>query len=95
MSLETFKDNYILPEFENEKGIQNSDEDFFLKDSKVVRSLSQISYRILNYIMYSHLLFYKLYKETKIFDKYLPDKMNWIQVISECWTMIKYELNKL
>ena len=29
MSLETFKDNYILPEFENEKGIQNSDEDFF------------------------------------------------------------------
>lgn len=45
--------------------------------------------------MYSHLLFYKLYKETKIFDKYLPDKMNWIQVISECWTMIKYELNKL
>ena len=95
MSLETFKDNYILPEFENEKGIQNSDEDFFLKDSKVVRSLSQISYRILNYIMYSHLLFYKLYKETKIFDKYLPDKMNWIKVISECWTMIKYELNKL
>ena len=78
MSLETFKDNYILPEFENEKGIQNSDENFFFKDSKVVRSLSQISYRILNYIMYSHLLFYKLYKETKIFDKYLPDKMNWI-----------------
>lgn len=45
--------------------------------------------------MYSHLLFYKLYKETKIFDKYHSDKMNWIQVISECWAMIKYELNKL
>ena len=69
--------------------------DFFLKDSKIIRSLSQISYRILNYILYSHLLFYKIYNETKSFDIYLPKKMSWIQVISECWRMIKYELNKL
>jgi len=95
MSLEIFRDNYILTEFETEKGIQNSDEDFFLKDSKIVRSLSQISYRILNYILYSHLLFYKIYNETKSFDKYLPEKMSWIKVISECWTMIEHELNKL
>ena len=95
MSLEIFRDNYILTEFETEKGIQNSDEDFFLKDSKIVRSLSQISYRILNYILYSHLLFYKIYNETKSFDKYLPEKMSWIEVISECWKMIEYELNKL
>lgn len=95
MSLEIFRDNYILTEFETEKGIQNSDEDFFLKDSKIVRSLSQISYRILNYILYSHLLFYKIYNETKSFDKYLPEKMSWIEVISECWKMIEHELNKL
>ena len=95
MSLEIFRDNYILTEFETEKGIQNSDEDFFLKDSKIVRSLSQISYRILNYILYSHLLFYKIYNETKSFDKYLPEKMSWIKVITECWKMIEHELNKL
>ena len=95
MSLEYFKENYILPEFENEKGIQCSDENFFLKDSKVIRSLSQISYRILNYILYSHLLFYKIYNETKSFDKFLPEKMSWIQVISESWAMIEHELNKL
>jgi len=95
MSLESFKENYILSELKKERGIQKSDEDFFLKDSKIIRSLSQISYRILNYILYSHLLFYKIYNETKSFDIYLPKKMSWIQVISECWRMIKYELNKL
>ena len=95
MSLEKFRENYIKTEFEDEKGIQKSDEDFFRKDSKIVRSLSQISYRILNYILYSHLLFSKLFNDTKIFDKYLPEKMSWIQVIGEGWNMINYELNKL
>ena len=95
MSLEEFRENYINAEFENEKGIQKNDEDFFRKDSKIVRSLSQISFRILNYILYSHLLFSKFYNDIKNFDKYLPGKMSWIQVISECWEMINNELNKL
>jgi hypothetical protein len=60
MSLEDFK-KYIIKEFEEEKGIQKSDEDFFKKDTKIIRSLSQISYRILNFILYSHLLFSKVY----------------------------------
>ena len=95
MSLEEFRDNYIIAEFENEKGIQKNDEDFFRKDSKIVRSLSQISYRILDYILYSHLLFSKFYNDIKNFDKYLPGNMSWIQVIRECWEMINNELNKL
>ena len=57
--------------------------------------MSQISYRILNYILYSHLLFSKIYKDTKNLDKYLPEKMSWIQIINECWKMINNELNKL
>ena len=40
MNLEFFRDNYILTEFESGKAIQKSDEDFFLKDSKIVRALS-------------------------------------------------------
>ena len=95
MSLDDFKTNYVFPEFEEEKGIQRSDADFFRKDSKIIRSLSQISYRILNYILYSHLLFSQIYNKTKNLDKYLPEKMSWTQVISECWAMINYELNKL
>ena len=95
MSLDDFKTNYVVPELEEEKGIQRSDGDFFRKDSKIIRSLSQISYRILNYILYSHLLYSQIYNKTKNLDKYLPEKMSWTQVISECWTMINYELNKL
>ena len=95
MSLEDFRTNYIITEFESEKGIQKSDEDFFRKDTKIVRSLSQISYRILNYVLYSHLLFSKVYNDTKILDKYLPEKMSWTQIMNECWTMINNELNKL
>ena len=95
MSLEDFISNYVTPEFEEEKGIQRNDSDFFRKDSKIIRSLSQISYRILNYVLYSHLLFSQIYFKTKNLDKYLPEKMSWTQVISECWNMINYELNKL
>ena len=95
MCLEDFVANYISPEFEDEKGIQKSNIDFFRKDSKIVRSLSQVSYRILNYILYSHLLFSKIYNNTKNLDKYLPEKMSWTQVINECWEMIINELSKL
>ncbi len=95
MSLEDFRTNFIITELKEEKGIQKSDEDFFRKDSKIIRSLSQISYRILNFILYSHLLFSKIYNDTKNLDKYLPEKMSWNQVISECWEMINNELNKV
>ena len=94
MSLDEFK-KYIIKEFEEEKGIQKNDEDFFKKDTKIIRSLSQISYRILNFILYSHLLFSKVYNNIDSLDKCLPGKMGWIEVITECWAMIKNELNKL
>ena len=95
MSLDEFVENYIIKEFEEEKGIQKSDERFFKKDTKIVRSLSPITFRILNFILYSHLLFSKIYNEANSFNKCLPDNMTWINVISDCWTMIKNELNKL
>ena len=37
------------------------DEDFLKKDNKQIRNLSQVSYRLLNFILYSHLFFAKLY----------------------------------
>ena len=95
MCLEDFKANYINPEFEEEKGIQKSNIDFFRKDSKIIRGLSQVSYRILNYILYTYLLFSKIYNDTKNLDKYLPEKMSWTQVMNECWEMIINELSKL
>ena len=95
MSLDEFIKKYIIKEFNEEKGIQKNDESFFKKDTKIIRSLSQITFRILNFILYSHLLFSRFYNEANSLNKCLPDNMSWIQVISDCWTMIKNELNKL
>ena len=95
MSLEAFKQNYIINEYKKEKGIQKIDKSFFTKDTNIVRSLSQISFRILNFILYSHLLFSKIYNDTNSLDKCLPDDMKWGEVINECWIMIKNELNKM
>ena len=94
MSSDTFK-KLVQTEFEKEKGIQKSDGDFFEKDSKIIRYLSQISYRILNFILYSHLLFSKVYNNNDDFDKSLPKIMSRIEVLNECWMMIQNELYKL
>ena len=95
MSIEELKKKYISKEYEKEKGISRSDECFFLKDDKIIRSLSQVSFRILNFILYSHVMFSKLYNNVEELNIYLPKNMTWIKVISECWEMIKNELSKI
>ena len=94
MDLDTFKEKYIITKFKKEKGITVSDEDFFKKDTKIVRNLSQISYRILNYILYSHIFFSSLYNKNEELNDYLPKNMSWIKLLTECWEMIKIELKK-
>ena len=80
------------------------EENYFKKNDKKVRNLSQISYRLLNYILYSHLLFAKLYTGvSENFDKYLPikkrgddsiERMSWGDTLNECWILLKQELSK-
>ena len=57
MTLEEYKKKYIYNEFEKEKGIfTNNDKNClicFKSDQKIIRNLSQASFRILNYILYS------------------------------------------
>ena len=61
MTLEVYKKKYIYKEFEKEKGIFiNSEKNClnnFKSGQKIIRNLSQVSFRILNYILYSHLFF--------------------------------------
>ena len=39
--------------YEKEKGLPTDiDVNYYLKDNKIIRNLSQISYRLLNYILY-------------------------------------------
>ena len=60
MTKEKFKQNYIQPLYDKEKGLNQINENYFKKDNKKIRNLSQLSYRLLNYILYSHLFFAKL-----------------------------------
>ena len=96
MTIEEYKKGYIKIENENEKGIFiYSDINYFKNDKKIVRNLSQISFRILNYILYSHLFFARLVtNSSKDFDKYLPKSMTWVETLYECWNILKNELLK-
>ena len=105
MTIEQFKEKYINKLYNDEKGLHKIEENYFKKNDKLVRNLSQISYRLLNYILYSHLFFAKLYTDkSKNFDKYLPEKknydnnsfirMSWGETINECWILLKKELSE-
>ena len=61
MTLDDFKQKYIEKYYIQEKGITVVKENHLKKDNKVIRNLSQISYRILNFVLYSHLFFARLY----------------------------------
>ena len=48
MTKEEFKQKYIKPLYDREKGLNEINENNFKKDNKKIRNLSQISYRLLN-----------------------------------------------
>jgi len=54
MILEEFKEKYIYNSQKIKKGELKTNKNNFKNDDKVVRNLSQVSYRILNYILYAH-----------------------------------------
>ena len=94
MTLNEFKEKYILKLLNREKGLPSIDANYFKKENKIVRNLSQVSYRLLNYILYSHLFFAKMVTRTRRFDYYLPRGMTWGETISECLIFLNYELAK-
>ena len=102
MTLEEYEKEYIEKEFEKEKGVfisidKNGLNDF-KNDQKIVRQLSQVSFRILNYILYSHLFFARLLtNKNREFDNYLPKgtkSITWVETLNECWNLLKNELLK-
>ena len=94
MTMEEFKEKYIRPLYSKENGLNKIDIINFKKENKIIRNLSQISYRLLNYILYCHLFFAKLFTQSEKFDKYLPEGMSWITMIKECFNRLKAELEK-
>jgi len=98
MTIEEFKNKYIVnnKDNKNEKGIFiNNNQNDFKSDKKIVRKLSQISFRILNYILYSHLFFARLVTDKgSDFKRYLPKGMKFTETLNECWILLKNELSK-
>ena len=94
MTIEEFKAKYIKPLYNREKGLNKIDKNAFKKDNKKIRNLSQISYRLLNYILYTNLFFAKLFTGSEQFDNYLPKGMKWFKTIKECFILLQNELDK-
>ena len=66
----------------------------FGKNNKNNTKLSQISYRLLNYLFYSNLFFARILTNLKKFDNCLQEGMNWGDTLNNCWTLLKSELSK-
>ena len=99
MTLKDFESKYMDRLYEKEKGLPtNIDKNYYLRDNKVIRNLSQVSYRLLNYILYSHLFFAKIFTRNDRFDRCKPkDKekeMSWGEIIRESFILLKNELLK-
>lgn len=107
ITIDDFKDNYIETNLQDEKGISKISENHLNKHNKIVRDLSQVSYRLLNFILYSHLFLARLLTDDKTYDNFLPDKtkdkkdldklkvnkMKWGILINQLWELLKKELN--
>ena len=93
MTINDFKAKYIESNLQDEKGITKSEENHLKKDNKIVRDLSQVSYRLLNFILYSHLFFARLLTEEKSYNTFIPDNMEWGKLINQLWELLKIELS--
>ena len=76
------------------KGIYSINFDLFLKESKNVRNLSKISYRLLNFILYSclHYSFILGFLTEEQIVKFLPPFTTTFQIIEEDWNLLSKAL---
>ena len=94
ITLKEFKEKYITPLDNKKIGLNKINIINLKKENKIVRNLSPISFRLLNYILYCHLFFAKLFTESERFDNYKPEGISWITLIKECFKRLKIELEK-
>ena len=73
MTFDSFEKK-IEQSFRDEKGIYKNDKNNLINDAKIIRSLSQLSYRILNYFLYVNLFFSRILTDQIEFEQYLPKK---------------------
>ena len=92
MTLENYKNTIINPLLNKaQKGLTQIPKEQFIRKNKVIRKLSELSYRILNYIIYSHLFFANCLKfiDGNKLKNYLVLNMTCIEIIEQDWDFIK------
>ena len=92
MLLLDYKNKIIEPLIKNiNYGISKIDKITFIQKDKKIRNLSQVGYRLLNYIFYSHLFFSDClgYITNEFKEKYLYDNMSYIEILKADWELLK------
>ena len=95
MILDDYIKNVIEPiRNKNELGVGQWSKNFFEKKNKKIRNLTQIGYRLLNFIFYCHLFFgYCIGNISEIHLKeYLAQNMTIIDMIETNWNLLKEAL---
>ena len=97
ITITLFWDKFILNELKKEsKGIIFESKNHFLKKNKKIRYLSQIGYRLLNYILFSNLLFSNFLRYININDILKLDEkdISCLKIIKQNWNLLKQHLIK-
>ena len=95
MLLADYKKDIIEPILnKNNYGISKLDKITFIQKDKKIRKLSQVGYRLLNFIFYSHLFFSEClgYIDNKSKEKYSYENMSYIDIIITDWNLLKEAL---
>ena len=76
------------------KGISSIDYDLFINETKKVRKLSTISYRLLNFIIYSCIHFSNIlgFLTDQQIEKFIPPFTTTFQILEEDWNLLKKAL---
>ena len=74
-------------------GIPKITKNIFIQNNKKIRNLSQVGYRLLNFILYSHLFFSNcINSPNEVYNNILIENMNYIQILENNWELLKQAL---
>ena len=97
LSLEDYKKTVIEPLLnKSNKGINICSKEIFLNNQKIIRKLSQIGYRLLNFILYNHLFYANCLEYISDLDleEKLISGMNILEIIQNSWNLLEEALKE-
>ena len=97
ITLEDFKKTVIEPLLnKSNKGINFCSKEMFLNNKKIIRKLSQIGYRLLNFILYNHIFYANClgYISDLDLEGKLISGMNILEIIQNNWNLLEEALKE-